>query len=328
MGTTSTASKWTLAGAVFVTALVATVFGLVLANYLKTKGHHAVCVAENDTLVVNSTCQPTRVINDTLCGNTDDPCKVAYYLTDMNVCQPEDAPGGIPCIDKCYASVHGLPSAFCDNEGHCTGDATHCKGYCLTADECDGLLPLNPFWVGVNDSQANVPIFWWNDCMCWANMAEQFALILFWQQSVDDPAGDAIGAGLRCKDLLDFDFVEQYESCLGIDLYLLDANATPPQYYLNVNLTEHPNCHSQFAFCAYTWNCAVLNQTFFPATRRSLGEEEEAGEEDASSSFLLHPETKERVMRPRAQAAALRLLERTTHSAAEGMKRAPPDCAV
>ena len=324
MGTTSTASKWNVAGSAILFALAATVFGLVLANYLKAKNNAASCTPENSTVTVNATCVETRIVNSTLCGNVDAPCQVPYYVPEHNVCDPQSAVGGTACDNKCY--VPDAESTVCDDQGQCTGNMTECKGYCTVAADCNTSLPLNPFWVGVNDSEANVPVFWWNDCMCWANMAEQFALIMFWQQDPFDAAGDAIGAGLRCKDLLDFDFVAQYESCLDISILLLDPLVTPNEHYLNVNTTDFTHCNNQFALCSYAWNCAILNQTFFPATRRSLHEEEGEEEEVTKPAFFLDPKTRERVERPRAQEVAIRLLERAEATVKASRKRAPPFC--
>lgn len=215
-----------------------------------------------DAITVNATCVPERELNVN-CTQAKDPCKVPYYLPEFGTCDPQQAIGGTACNDIC--SVPDAVTTVCDNTGTCAPtDPTECRGYCQENADCNASLPFNTFWIGVNDSIVNVPIYWNYQCLCYLNMAEQFVLDLFWFE--DDASTGVLVGGVRCVDYLDPTFAETYKDCLTMTRYLLDPTLMPIQYYLN-----NSGQTSQFGLCVYTYNCAVLNQTaLLPAKKRSI----------------------------------------------------------
>jgi hypothetical protein len=209
---------------------------------------------ETVNVTVNSTCDDGRILEVT-CNDPQNACRLGYIIPDIDACVLEDAPTGTACSSPCY--VPDAATTACDNiTGGCTGDVTECRGYCDAETDLNATIPFNDFWIGVNESASDMPIFWNYGHVCYWNRAILFVLQLWWSSNTGN-TGEPVGAYSRCEDYLALDFDTTVAAgCLDITLELLSANLTNPVHYLN-----DTEAVPQFALCIYKYKCAALNQT-------------------------------------------------------------------
>lgn len=263
------------------TAVLIIVIILMALRYNVSQDSVCTVPGGDENITVDATCVEERELNDT-CIPTDlngyplDNCTVGYYLTNQdNVCQHEAAPGGTPCVNRCY--VDGAVSTACDYQGNCTGsDPTECLGFCETDADCNASIPVNTWWLTHNVSAfitVNTLVSY--SYNCFLNACRLFTLDHYAMSGVEETTAlssqsiVAVAALMDCSYFLDVNWAGDRLGCLTTESYLIDPNLTNP---INGSFdvpTQPPDPPGriyiepqwQYRLCSFSMNCAPLNTT-------------------------------------------------------------------
>lgn len=179
-------------------------------------------------------------------------CEAGFFAADISSCEYTPLPTGETCIGAaCY--IEDANTTACTSAGQCEGNTTECRGYCRVDSDCNGTIPIAPFWLTqVADWEDDGMILAAYRYMCWYNRCELHLLDRF-MNNLDNDFPEGIGMWSRCEDYLTGAFLASQGGCLTTQRFLIDHNVSATLY--PVNATD------QFSMCSYYYDCAPLNQT-------------------------------------------------------------------